>query len=186
MPSLSFEFNGAAMGSAFVQNVNKGGERVKKAMLLAAKDVAQQILDRGRADIATEGDFGTRWQQGLQASVTQQSNGEILISVTHDIPWFKMFMKGAVIKGKPLLWIPLPDATDARGVPAGKYPGRLIKIVSSKGKPLLITAAKPKEPKYIGVESVKIPQKFHIADIIEAARRRYTDLYRARFRSLNT
>jgi hypothetical protein len=99
MPSLGFEFNGAAMGSAFVQNVGRGADRVNKAMLLAAKDVAQQILDRGRADIATEGDFGTRWQQGLQVGITEQSNGEILISVTHDIPWFKMFMKGAVIKG---------------------------------------------------------------------------------------
>jgi len=84
------------------------------------------------------------------------------------------------------LWIPFSDADDAKGVWPRDYPGPLFRVDRLKdGLPLLATwtpgVAGSAEFKYFGKESVTIPQKWHLRDIIRQIARGLKDYYREYF-----
>jgi hypothetical protein len=141
------------------------------------------ITKLGRADIASaKGKFGKRWTDGFKASVSQ-GGGNYKVSVTHDVPYWRVFEYGATIKGKPLLWIPLSFATDAKGVRARDYPGQLFRVDRKNGKAsLLLAAGKPAQPKYFGKEQVRIPRKFHLRTVITTATKQTRSIYRRIFK----
>lgn len=158
------------------------GDTVRTGMRMAARETAEDIVALGRRDIASAGRFGERWMKGLHADVTE-GGGSIRLAVTHDIPYWRVFEKGATIHGKPMLWIPLSFARDAQNVWARDYPGGLFRV-NRLGKAPLLLSRDTHEPKYFGKESVTIPKKFHLAEITRKAAQQIGPLFKRIFAAL--
>jgi len=139
------------------------GERLQRAISATVNMIASMLLEAGRSDIGSAGNFGQRWTDGLHVA-QQGSGGNMKLFFTHDIPYASIFETGGTIQGRPLLWIPI-SGTDAAGVRASAFPGGLFsaRYPRKSGPPLLFSIA-DKKPRYFGVESVTIPQKFHLTD----------------------
>lgn len=141
--------------------------RLRKAIISTAYKIAAEVQQRGRVDIAQAGSFGPNWIFGLRAFKQRKEAGtrRTIVTVKHNIPFAEIFEEGGVVKGRPLLWIPISTEKDAVGVRARKFNLPLFRITSKKGTPLLIT---PKgKPKYFGVRSVREPKLFHIRRIAD-------------------
>jgi len=144
---------------------------------------AAEIKKQGVEDIKAAGKFGSRWTDGLKVDVTE-GGGNIRVAVREEAEHWQVFQFGAIIHGKPLLWIPLSFATDAQGIRARDYPGQLFRVNRKNGKaPLLLTPGKPAQPKYFGKESVTIPKKFHLIEITRATAKRLKEFYSSRFKN---
>jgi hypothetical protein len=169
-------------GAQFKRSMFRQSARVRQASRQAAQEAAKRIEDEGRADISAAGNFGSRWTEGFRATVSE-GGGHILIRVSEDVPYWTVFQDGKVIEGKPLLWIPLDFATDAKGINARDYPGQLFRVDRKVGAPLLMSG-KPAEAKYFGKEQVTIPKKFHLREICTSVARDMKNIYRAAFNAL--
>ncbi len=183
MPVIRTYVDSDRIAPLFERVVTKNAARVRDAARGAAQDVADEIEAKGRADIAGAGKFGSRWTEGLNATVSE-GGGNIRINVTEDVPYWRVFEFGATIHGKPMLWIPLSFAADAKGVYARDYSKPLFRVDRKGGKaPLLMTPGKPAQAKYFGKESVTIPKKFHIIEIAKTAAKQLKDFYTTRFKN---
>lgn len=183
---LKFE-NGDQLGRKFEAQVKRYSERQIKALQATAFKAAEVIEEEGRADMRAGGNFGSpRWQDGFQARVSYTSRTDINVRVTHSVFYWKVFEFGAVIRGRPLLWIPLDFAVDAQGIRARDYPRPLFRV-DRLGKAPLLMAGGGKggkaEPKYFGKESVTIPKKFHLREIVKSVSRRLNRYYREALRN---
>jgi hypothetical protein len=159
------------------QLLDEKAQQIKRSIKSAADTAAENILERGRADISGAGRFGARWTDGLTAPVTEEADG-IVITVREAVQYWRVFEYGATIKGKPLLWIPLSFAVEAQGVRASDFPGRLFRVDRKSGGAPLLLSADDKQPKYFGKESVTIPKKFHLIEIIQDVAQLLGALYR--------
>lgn len=175
--TIRITFDGKQAGRKFTYGMKRQATRVTRAASKTARDVGELMEKEGRANILmAKGKFGSRWRQGLHAKVTH-GGGNYRISMMHDVPYWRVFEYGATIHGKPLLWIPLSFATDAKGVRARDYPGQLFRVDRKSGAaPLLLTP--PGIPKYFGKASVTIPQKFHLREVAASISRDIPVLYR--------
>lgn len=157
----------------------------------AISDAASILKTKVRADIAAAG-FGPKWQSALRVNTypAKPSMGAALF-LFHRIPYSDVFEEGATIRGKPLLWLPLHDApkgASGRAISArqliathaGGYTG-LIPVRRAGRAPLLfgVTADKKRSPKplYVGISSVTIRKKFHVASITQEVANQLPDLY---------
>lgn len=176
--------DGKQLGPKVALQWQKHSLAVRKAFALTAQQAATEIEDLGRSDIQGAGNFGSRWTEGFKAKVTA-GGGRTLIRVTMGVPYWSVFQTGKVIHGKPLLWIPLSFADDAKGVSARDYPGKLFRVDrKSGGAPLLMTnSGGQAQAKYFGKESVTIPKKFHLIEIVRAVARTLKKKYRANRRA---
>ena len=111
---------------------------------------------------------------GLQAR-KEAGTRRTIVTVKHNIPFAEIFEEGGVVRGKPLLWIPISTERDAVGVRARKFNLPLFRITSKRGTPLLITAKG--KPKYFGVRSVREPKLFHIRQIADNEARHAGDYF---------
>jgi hypothetical protein len=169
---------GERVGPQLTRAANKNVKKVLAAERGAAQDVVDYVVPRARADISAAGKFGSRWTDGFQGKVTE-GGGFIRIAFTEKVPYWRVFQFGAVIHGRPLLWIPLSFAKDAQGIRARDYPGKLFRVDRKSGKaPLLMKVGKPAEPKYFGKASVTIPKKFHLVEIIRDGARKMKSFYK--------
>lgn len=182
MTTLRIKFSGDQLGPKFKRNRTRDGEIVLAAARASAQEGAGIILKRGRSDISKAGRFGSRWTDGLTAPVTE-GGGRIVINVAHAVPYFMVFQRGKVIRGKPLLWIPLSFAGDALGRRARDFPGGLFRV-NRAGKAPLLLSIRDKRPKYFGKTKVTIPKKFHVLEIGREVGRSLKELYRKHFRLL--
>lgn len=176
MATVRIKFESDQLGPKFKKNRIRDGERVLASARAAAAEAQKEFLTRGRADIKKAGRFGSRWTTGLTAPITE-GGGRIVLNVKHAVPYFMVFQKGKVIRGRPLLWIPL-SFSDAVGIRARDYKGPLFRV-NRKGKAPLLLSAKDKKPKYFGKASVRIPKKFHILEIGREVARKLKEFYRA-------
>lgn len=183
MTTVRVYFDDHRAGPKFARHATRLGDRMRKAMRITADETSEDIVALGRADMASAGRFGSRWMNGLHAHVSE-GGGHIRIAVTHDIPYWRVFEKGAVIHGKPLLWIPLSFATDAHGVWARDFPGGLFRVNRKGDKAPLLLSKRDKKPKYFGKAFVTIPKKFHLGEITRTAARQMSSLYVRVFRAL--
>lgn len=182
MPTVRLYFDGKKVGQNFERSVTRQGARVRNAARAAAFDAGEEIKRRAAADMGAAGNFGPRWQRGLNVEITE-GGGNIRIAFTHNIPYFSVFQYGAVIRGRPLLWIPLSFAPDAKGVLARNFPGGLFYVDrSKKGKAPLLLSRQTREPKYFGKESVTIPKKFHVIEIIRDVSKNVREYFLKNFR----
>lgn len=180
--SLSIKVSGRQAGSKLRTGLFRQQKRIAKTSKKTMQDASKEILRKGRADMKRGGNFGSsRWQSGLKAPVRLLTSG-FRVDVFHKVPYFHVFEYGAVIKGKPLLWIPLSFARDAKGVMARDFPGGLFRVDRSGSKAPLLLSIADGEPKYFGKESVKIPQKFHIREIARKVANKLRQIYSKNFK----
>lgn len=166
MPTVRLYIDNERVGQKFERSVKRQAARVRTAARAAAFDAGEEVRKRVAADIASAGNFGPRWTGGLTTNITE-GGGNIRIAFNHRVPYWTVFQYGKVIQGRPLLWIPLSFAADAKGVLARNFPGGLFFVDrSARGKAPLLLSRQTREPKYFGKESVTIPKKFHIIEII--------------------
>jgi len=142
------------------------GNLVREAMHGAAAVTAQETQAKCRADIAKAGNFGTNWTNRLTSNVKDTATGVDVVT-TYDGELWRTFQTGRVVRGKPLLWIPL-SFSDARGIRSSEYPGELVRVDRAGGKAPLLISTTDGQPKYFGKESVTIPKKFHLIEIAQA------------------
>lgn len=179
MVTVGIVLAGERADKQLVRSTNRAKAKVLAAARGTAQDAGDEILSLGAADISAAGNFGTKWTQGLKAKVTE-GGGFIKVSITHDEPFFQIFERGGLIKGKPLLWIPT-SFSGIRNVYARDYPGSLFRVDRTAGVPLLLDRS-TKQVKYVGLASVRIPKKFHILEIAQQVATRLKELYAARYR----
>ncbi|RWQ12332.1 DUF6441 family protein [Mesorhizobium sp.] len=82
----------------------------------AIAEAADIIKREGRRDIAAAG-FSKRWQNALRVNLYPKRGASMNAAavIYHKIQYAGVFEEGATIVGKPLLWLPLPDAPKGRG-----------------------------------------------------------------------
>jgi hypothetical protein len=173
---------GERIGPQLERNSVKWKARINDAARGAAKDVVEYVEPKARADIRGAGQFGQRWSSGFVGKVTEGGgNIRVSFSMPSEPPMrhWRVFEFGAVIRGKPLLWIPLSFAKDAQGIRARDYPGKLFRVDRKAGAPLLL-GGNPATPKYFGKTQVTIPKKFHLRDIIKEGAKQLKLFYSAR------
>lgn len=163
--TIRLYIDGTRAGRQLSTRLTREKVRVLKARRETAQDVVADVVPRARADIRRAGKFGPRWTEGFRGKVTE-GGGFVRVSFTQAVPYWKVFQFGAVIRGKPMLWIPLSFATDAKGKSAKDFPGRLFRVNRRVGASLLMMAGRPAQPKYFGKTSVRIPKKFRTIEII--------------------
>jgi len=153
-------------------------KRVTKAITSTGYKVARDIQREGRRDIASAGRFSTKTQRGLKAFKLRKraATKTTVVRVTMN-RFLRGFEFGAVIRGRPLLWIALSFAADARGMRARKYPKPLFRIDRPGRVPLLI--GREGEPKYFGIEQVTEPKLFRVRAIAREVAGRVGQYYSA-------
>jgi hypothetical protein len=175
-------FEGAPIGVQFKKNMIAQRDRMNRSLFAAANDFAREFLAAGRQNIAKAGNFkSARWMQGLFADVTR-GGGNIVISIGHKVPYWIVFQEGRVIRGKPLLWIPLSFAPDAKLAGRAKnFPGGLFRVDRKNGLAPLLFSRRDRRPKYFGKRSVRIPKKFRVLEIGRQLSKKIGDFYHKRF-----
>jgi hypothetical protein len=149
-------------------------KRVQEAAMSSTEQLADDILSEGRADIAAAGRFTGSWISGFTYDISSGDKAKTIV-FRHSNPLWKVFQRGATIKGKPLLWIPVEPG----GPPARDFPGRLFQVNRRKKRDVpLLMSADDKRVKYIGVKKVIIRRKFHLLKIIRDEVRKMRQLFR--------
>lgn len=178
--TFSIRFQGDTMAVKFRAAMNKNYSLIARATTGAARQSAEEIKRRGKADIASAGKFGKRWLEGLRADVTPRSGALVnaRIDVTHTVPYSGVFEFGSVIRGKPLLWIPL-SYTNIR-IRARDWARRFggLFYVKRRGKRPLLLSIKDHKPKFFGISRVTIRKRFHIRQICRDVMRQFPSRYR--------
>jgi hypothetical protein len=164
--------------------------KAAKATIVAA---ANEMLRKGRADIGAAG-FGRDWQDGLKVSVYPKGDRDSVNSaayVTHDIPFAGVFEQGAVIRGSPLLWVPLPDVPKTVGRERmsprlyAQSVGPLFSVRGPSGRMLLVhKVGKRLVPVFVGITNVMIKKRFHIEEIANSISNNLSSLYDQQIRRL--
>lgn len=85
---------------------------------------ADTVKTDGRAAIGAAG-FSTRWQNALRVNVFPKTGASIDAAayVFHKIPYADVFEAGAMIRGRPILWVPLPGTPKKLG--SGQFSKRI-------------------------------------------------------------
>jgi hypothetical protein len=153
---------------------------VATASVAALREAADDAVEDGRSDIAGAGKFGPRWQAGLKRRIVGATEGgepslQAKAIIFHKFGFAGVFEHGAVIQGKPLLWIPTQE-----GGPAASRSGKKLVSATVRGRPMLFDANdrnRERKPLYIGVPSVRIPKKFRITEIVREHAARLGELF---------
>jgi hypothetical protein len=166
-------------GPQIAANMDSYGQQVTAACLAACTDAAKEIERRGRADIAGGGNFGPRWQQGFNSRVVEKKDAFDIVTTMGGGPpvsYWKIFEYGATISAKNpsgLMWIPFDKGNTTW---PRDYGGSLFRI----GRALFDSDTK--KPMYFGTPSVRIPQKFHLRDIIRQVSKELSQFYATHMR----
>lgn len=169
------------VGRRYSTRMGERGREAQRALVRVALDAMNEMLDRGRADIAAAGNFGPRWTQGYTGRL-DQSRGDISITMRHAVPYWTTHQYGAHIEGRPLLWIPLSFNEAAQGVSARDYPHPLVRVDRQSGAAPLLLDTVTKEPAYSGHESVDVPKRFHLIEIIREVAKTIPQRFRSAVR----
>ena len=177
---LKLTFDNEKIGQQLNKNMGKAGQQMREAMRGAANDAAQEIMARGADDIENAGNFGSRWQDALDSEVSETQrtfNVETKMVGGPPVSYWRVFEYGATItpKNAKHLWIPF-SGTEGTDVWPRAYDGDLSYFVTPNGLPIL----KDKDTNvflYHGHDSVTIPQKFHLREIIKDVSRELRQYY---------
>jgi hypothetical protein len=167
---MPLKFSVVNVGPRYAALLRAKADQIQGAAVQAMEEVRDEILQQGRANISSAGNFGARWTDGLKGEVTEAGPGEVDLTITHDVPYFMVFQRGARISGKPLLAIPLSFAGVPKGLYARNFPGGLFRVDRRSGRPLLLSRS-DRQPKYFLIDSVTIPKKFQVLEIINQVSR---------------
>jgi hypothetical protein len=105
---MALKFLFEALTGQFERKTRAIYRPIATAGTAAIKDAANQIKKEGRANIGAAG-FSRRWQNALRVDVFPRVgvSADAALLARHRIPYAGVFERGAQIRGKPLLWIPL-------------------------------------------------------------------------------
>ena len=148
-----------------------------KGCVYGRAETAAKAVAEGRSNIASAGQFGDRWQQGLQYKM---QGGAEPSAIIFTVGYAGVFEHGATISGKPLLWIPTQ-----RGAPSARRSGKKLTSATVRGRPMLFDAndkSRDRKPLYIGVPSVRIPKKWRITEIVKEHAARIAELFLKHFK----
>lgn len=159
--------------TGFKDGLEAVGAQYEAAFATTMNMIASMIKDQTIADIQGAGNFGADFVSGLTVDVDGNT-----ITTTLDAPGAAIFETGGTIHGDPLLWIGI-TGTDAEGVRASNYGDKLFSVNRKAGGPPLLFSVADKQPKYFGIESVNIPQKFHMGDIQKRVMENFQDVFRS-------
>lgn len=170
--AINFAIRGAKV-AAWKTAMLKNKSLMARASTATAHEAAAEIKRLGDADISRAGQFGPRWQKSLTVFATPK-HGALLnsrVTAQHEIPYAGIHETGGVIRGKPLLWIPLSFnehiTRRKRARDWGRAYGGLFRVNRKGGKnPLLFSIRDPK-PLYVGVKQVTLRKRFHLTEIME-------------------
>lgn len=164
------------VGPAFRSNMAGLADRLFRALDASFNMLASLIKQEADTDIQSAGNFGSRWTDGLHVNV-EGSAPNMRLYMTHDIDYASIFETGGTIGGSPMLWIPL-SGTDAAGVRAEAYGGGLFSARNARkgGRPLLFSVT-DKKPRYFGIDSITMPQKFHLAEDVTNVMSNYRSIF---------
>ncbi len=90
---------------------------VASATTNAIAEAAASIKAQGRSNIASAG-FSRRWQntfRTLKFPTRGRESIDAAAFIYHKVPYATIFEEGGVIRGKPLLWLPLPSSPKRLG-----------------------------------------------------------------------
>jgi hypothetical protein len=140
MVKLTVDFKEKAVNEAFTEIYLP----VAKAGQAAIEGAGNQVKTKGRADIAAAG-FSQRWQNALRVDIFPKRpkvSARAAAFIYHNIPYATVFEEGAIIRGKPRLWLPLKSAPKRAGrhrITPALYSERYGKLefIKNRGKPLL-------------------------------------------------
>ena len=136
-------------------------QRVTTAAAGAVELFAENVQREGRADIAAAGRFSGDWISGFTYTISGEKGVKTVV-FKHSKRLWRVFQKGAVLRGNPILWIPV-DPGDPR---AKQYPGRLFKVKGRTKRDTPILMSDDGRVRYIGIKSARIKRKFHLLKII--------------------
>jgi len=148
MPSFKLIF--AAATGQFEAALKEKYRPIAGAATAAIRDAGELVKAEGRANILAAG-FSTGWANALRAN-TYPRKGKASIDagafIYHKTLYADVFETGAAIRGKPLLWLPLPSAPQRIGrkrmSPAlyRQRVGDLSYIKPRQGNPLLVASVR--------------------------------------------
>jgi hypothetical protein len=195
-PRLAFTL--AAIAGGFAKAMEDAQRPIAKAATAAVGDAAAIAKRDGRRDIAAGG-LSRKWQNALRTKIfpPQGVSMRPAAIVYHRIPYAAVFEEGAVIRGRPFLWLPtehVPLRSGGRRMTPAQYArsiGPLVAIMSRSGTPLLVPkhrakgsrrrpgsgSGDPRKPLYVGVPVAVIGKRFDIAGVVARAAERLPDLY---------
>lgn len=168
-------------GRQLVHGMVIAQNRIMNSVAKTANEAAALFLRLGRTDIRGAGRFGRRWTEGLTADVNITPPAST-ITIFHKVPYWRVFEYGAVIRGKPMLWIPLSFANIPKGKRARDYSGQLFRV-DRIGKAPLLLSRRDKKPKFFGKQQVRIPKKFHLRELAAAVGNRMREIYSKHFKT---
>jgi len=166
-----------------------GGKRRQMAIAAQAalRETAANAVQEGRQNIGAAGPGfrHAKWQSGLQyLTKNATKDGEPSTSakaiIFHKYGIAGVFEHGAVIQGKPMLWIPTEH-----GAPTASRSGKKLMSATVRGKPMLFDANdkdRDRKPLYIGVPSVRIPKKFRVIEIVKKHVAKFGALFSKHFK----
>jgi hypothetical protein len=168
---VNVDIEGDSIAGRLQQNIAGWSAEVRARTVKTAKLASEIIEQQGRADISQAGKFGARWTQGFTAQVTETKE-TVVITVRESQPFWQVFQYGKVIRGRPLLWIPLPGVSpEARGdFFQTSRRGNLLLFKKESGGGIT--------PLRVAKESVTIPKKFHLVEIVREVSQRMGQLYK--------
>jgi Family of unknown function (DUF6441) len=170
---------------AWLKMIREKQRSVATASVAALREASDDAVEEGRSDIAGAGRFGPRWQSGLKRRmVGATEDGEPSLQakaiIFHKFGFAGVFEHGAVIEGKPLLWIPTQE-----GGPAASRSGKTLTSATVRGQPMLFDANdkdRERKPLYVGVKTVVIEPKWNITDIVKKNAARLGELFLKHFK----
>jgi hypothetical protein len=127
------------------QVIEESERPMARAATAAVRDVGEIAKRDARASIAAGG-FGPKWQNALRAYPERRDSIRAAAVIYHKVPYAIAFEEGAIIQGKPLLWLPLPTVPIGRGgrpIPASKFRqqvGMPLYTIRRPGKPPMLGA----------------------------------------------
>ena len=166
-----------------------------RAATAAIRDAGDIAKRGGRASIAGQG-FSRKWQNALRVNIypTRGDSLRPAAFIFHKISYAGVFEEGAVIGGKPLLWLPLSNVPIRRGRPMkpseyARSGGPLVSVQRPGSPPLLFPKYRPKrgrrraagslrrKPLYIGLSAVQISKRFDVKGAARTAANQLPSLY---------
>ncbi len=160
---------------------------VRTALLATTKTAAAEIEQRGRVEIAQGGRFGRNFVFSFHAQRLAKKRAKAtIIRVWDTLPFFNIFEEGGVVRGKPLLWIPISTQKERFKLtsPQAYGAGLFSRRKGSNKVPLLMAKVGGEAlPMFFGVPSVTIPKKFDTLSIIKDVNAKIPGMYADLLRS---
>jgi hypothetical protein len=144
---MSVRLTLSAVAGGFFRALTEGEKPMARAATSAVREASELAKAEGRASIAAAG-FSRKWQNALRANVYPRGRDSMRAAalIYHKVPYAQVFEQGAIIHGKPYLWLPLPNAPFGSGgkrIPPSKFRelvGSPLYTIQRPGKPPMLGA----------------------------------------------